>query len=172
MPNKGKRSYSRKRRKYNLKQVRATPAIVLGTLASAVAVKADVIGTTDMAHRCISLDMVWSCPGLTAGEGPIAVGYADDDYTVTEIKECLEAGNLGFTDKIAAERQRRLVRIVGHLSNEIPTLNDGRPIKTRLNWLIPTGHAVAFFAYNEGSAPLSTGAILKTTGNMFVTKGT
>ncbi len=118
----------------------------------------------------MSVKATWSIVGLTLVEGPITVGYAHDDYSVAEIKECLEAAaSIDPGDKIAQEQANRLVRIVGTINaNGSPELNDGKPITTKLNWLIGVGHAINMFAYNEFPSALSTGAVLHCQGDLWV----
>jgi len=113
--------------------------------------------------------MVHSVLQLTAGEGPVTVGYAHSDYSVTEIKEAIESAlSISVGDKVAQEKANRLIRIVGEISSEDPILNEGRPIKTKLNWFIPIGKFVNMFAYNNNSSPLTTGAIQNASGNLWV----
>ncbi len=105
--------------------------------------------------------MTWGLNDLTVPQGPITVGYAHSDYSVTEIKECLEAfAAIDQGDKIARERANRLVRIVGTFPSQgvslgQAVLNDGKPISTKLNWLIGIGDSVVAFAFNEDDAALS-----------------
>ncbi len=106
---------------------------------------------------------------MDAGDGPITVGYAHGDYTVTEIKECIEAqGSINPSDKIANERANRLVRIVGAITPSRTTLNDGKPIKTRLNWLVNPSTNVDIFAYNDNQNGMTTGSVMHYTGSMWV----
>ncbi len=157
-------------RRYNLRKVRITPELALATLASDTAVTVTTTGTSDSQYRCISILATWALRGLTAGDGPVTVGYAHGDYTVAEIKECLESTNaISQGDKIAGEKTNRLVRIVGTFGTAGPgILNDGRPIKTRLNWAIMVGEQVNMFAFNEDTAALTTGSVLHCQGSMFV----
>ncbi len=106
----------------------------------------------------------------TTGDGPLTVGICHSDYSNTEVKECLESGaSIDQGDKIAQEQGNRLVRIVGSmLPGEEENLNDGKPIKTRLNWMIDIGSAVNVFVYNEGSGSLTTGSLMKLTGSLYV----
>ncbi len=166
--------HPQRRRRYSLKRVRTTAELALGTLASDTASVVTVVGTTDMAHRCISIKATWAMTSLTGGDGPITVGYAHGDYTVAEIKEALEAtGAIAFSNKIQEEQANRLVRIVGSFSGTgASVLNDGKPIKTRLNWLIPTGEQVNIFAFNEGTSPLTAGGSVNVQGDYYATKGT
>ncbi len=113
----------------------------------------------------------WAWTNPTATEGPLTVGYAHSDYSVTEIKECLEAvAAIDAGNKIANEQANRLIRIVGVLRSPVggSFLNDGKPIKTRLNWLITPGDTVNVFAFNENTAALSTGSVLNLQGDLWV----
>ncbi len=112
----------------------------------------------------------WGITGLTVGEGPITVGYAHSDYTVTEIKECLEANTaISQGDKVANEKSNRLVRVVGTLGGSPNSvLNDGKPIATKLNWLITIGDQVNMFFFNEGTSSLTTGAVVNCAGNLWL----
>ncbi len=119
----------------------------------------------------MTLDGTWTIQDLTAGEGPITVGFAFDDYSVTEVKECLEIGaSINLGDKIAQEKANRLVRIVGTFVNSDP-LQNGMRIKTRLNWAVPNGHSFIIFAYNESGSALSTGAFVNFQGDLWVKDG-
>lgn len=162
---------SRRTRRFNLRLVRTSTAVALTTLANVTVLTAVVTGAADGAYRAMTLTNTWSLKGLTASEGPITVGYAHSDYTVTEIKEAIEAGaSISIGNKVAQEQANRLVRIVGSFSglstNEV--LEHGEPISTKLNWFIPIGESVSIFAYNDSGATLTTGAIVDVTGKMFV----
>jgi len=158
-----------KRRRYNLRRVRITPELALSTLASDTALTALTTGVATDTYRMVSIIATWALRGITGGEGPITVGYAHSSYTVTQIKECLEAFSIDQGDKLSSEQAGRLVRIVGTFSSEADTmLNDGKPIKTRLNWKIAIGSQVNIFAYNEDTQPLATGAVLHVAGDGWV----
>ncbi len=163
------KSKSRKRR-FNLRRVRITPALPLGTLASVTALVVTTAAPAVSDYRAKSIKATWQLANFTPGEGPITVGYAHGDYTVTEIKECLEAANIDPGDKVAQERANRLVRIVGTFDSigEGATLNDGKPISTKLNWFISASEEINMFAYNESTALLTTGARLNAQGDMWV----
>ncbi len=157
------------RRRYSLRRVRITPGDALGTLGSATAVIEALTGASVSAYRLVTAKGAWTVTGLVAGEGPIVVGYAHSDYTVVEIKECIESqASIDPGEKIAQERANRLVRIVGSLTGQAQNLNDGKPIKTRLNWLIATGDFVNMFSYNDGSSALTTGATVRMNGDIWV----
>ncbi len=160
----------RGKRKFNLRRVRATPALSLGALAAITVIKADLVGAADQAYRLSSMRGIWSVVGLTAAEGPVTIGVAFSDYSVTEIKECLEAAlSISQGNKIAQEQANRLVRVVGEVTASEPVINESRPFRTRLNWAIPIGSRPQIFAYNNDSgAPLTTGAILNWSGDLWV----
>ncbi len=112
------------------------------------------------------MDATWSIKNHTGGEGPLDVGYADDNYSVTEIAEANIAQPTGPGDRIQVERSQRRVRKVGTfpgLSTE-ETLNDGKPIKTRLNWLITDSNTLAGWLQNRADSTLTTGTILDLSG--------
>ncbi len=97
------------------------------------------------------------------------MGFAHSDYSVTEIKECLETLNIDPGNKVAQERAKRLIRIVGTFgSNANEALNDGKPISTKLNWLITEAFQVNFFVFNDDTVALTTGSLVNFTGNMWV----
>ncbi len=170
MPTK-RRTY-RRRRAYNLRRVRINTELPLSTLASDTALKVGLTGASDITYRAITLKGTWTLKGLTQGEGPITVGYAHSDYSVAEIKECIESfASISPGLKIEQERANRQIRVVGTFSSEVnSSLQDGRLIKTRLNWLLPEGGGseVVMFAFNEQTTAISTGSTVNFNGNMWV----
>ncbi len=138
---------------------------------SGVVVTAGSTGAADGAYRVKSATYVWSKKNATGAEGPITVGYAHSDYSVTEIKECIEAqASINVGNKVAQEQANRLVRIIGQFpgASTEETLNDGRPIHTKLNWLIPIGMQLNIFAYNDSGATLTTGMLIDGTGVLWI----
>ncbi len=158
------------RGRYTLRRVRTTGGITLSTLAANIVITSAVLGAADGQYRIMSAKQTWAMKNLTAGEGPILVGYAHGDYSVTEIKEAIEAGaSINRGNMVAREQSDRLVRIVGSFSGAAEeVLNDGRPIHTRLNWAIPIGKTVNIFAYNDSGATLTTGGVVEVTGPVWV----
>ena len=157
------------RGRYNLHRVRVTTEKALATLASDTALKQTLTGTSSSEYRLVTAKIAWALVGLTAGEGPITVGFSHSDYTVLEIKECLESqSSISQGDKIATEQANRLVRVVGILSEANSSLNDGRPIKTRLNWRVQIGQSVDIFIWNESTGALTTGAFVNVAGDIWV----
>ncbi len=122
--------------------------------------------------RIVSVKMTWQISALTADEGPLTVGYAHPDYSVTEIKECLEAqAAIDLGNKVAQEKANRLVRIVGTIDSEDERLNDGLPVKTKLNWSLPAGMTPNVFVFNEQTGALTSGSSLKLSGDMWIKDG-
>ncbi len=140
----------------------------MGTLATVTATDTPITGAASGAFRVMSVKASWNLTGLTAGDGPIVLGYCHSDYTVSEIKECIEAASaVDLGDKIQQERANRLIRVVGTL-NESGGLNDGKVLSTKLNWRINPGETVAIFAYNDGGALLTTGSVVQLNGDLWV----
>ncbi len=161
------RKPARGRRRYSLRKVNATPTITVGNLAVSTVVTGTVYGNADGAYRIMSFSGIWTLSDNTANDGPLVVGFAHADYTVTEIKECLEsASSISIGNKVLNEQADRLVRVVGVFPGLSPdeALNDGRPIKTRLNWAIPIGTNLNIFAYNDDAGQRTTGGFVKLNG--------
>ncbi len=159
-----------RRRAMSLRRVRMTPELALSTVGSDTVVRKLVTGASDGAYRAVTVKGIYALSGLTAGEGPITVGWAHSNYTVTEIKECIESSNsISPGLLIENEQAQRLVRIIGTFPSVANSnLNNGNPIKTRLNWLIPIGSELQLFFYNEFTAALTTGAVGRFTGNLWL----
>ncbi len=164
-----KKRTSRKSRRFNLRRVRCTPELPLGTLSTDTALVITMTGASANRYRCMSISALWQISALTADEGPLTVGYAHSDYSVSEIKACLESViSIDIGDKIAQELSNRLVRVIGTIDSEDERLNDGLPVKTKLNWDIGIGDSVNAFVFNEQTGSLTTGASLKVYADMWV----
>ncbi len=141
----------------------------LGALANADLISGELVGAADEEYRALSLKMAWAIKGVTAGEGPVVVGVALGDYTSAEIEEWLEATTaMSRGDMIANEQADRRCRRVGVFANDGvgESLNDGKPITTRLNWHVPEGKTIAVWAYNQSGATLTTGQNITQTGSI------
>ncbi len=95
--------------------------------------------------------------------GPIWVGIAHSDYTASEIEEVIEnSGSWNQGDLVQSkEVAKRLVRKIGVFdtpadATQAYTLNDGIPIKTKLNWVLTTGKTLQIWVYNAGQAAVAT----------------
>ncbi len=151
--------------------VRVNPFITVGALVTNIAVVGAQTGSADGQYCGVTMEQVWTLRGNTAANGPLTVGYAHSDFSVTEIKEAIEAvAAISLGDQVAQEKANRKVRIIGTFPGAATdeSLNDGRKIKTRLNWAIPIGKAINIFAYNEDGGTRDTGGVVDATGRMWV----
>lgn len=151
----------------NFRKVPSNVSIALGTPASKDVVSGVFTNGSDSDYLLMSVHGMWTVRNITAGEGPVAFGLAHPDYSDAEIEECVEALNsIDQNDKIAAEHSRRLVRMIGMANHEQPTINGGRPVKTKLNWRIATGGQVRLWYYSLDSGLLTTGSELSFLGHL------
>ncbi len=135
----------------------------LGTLAAKTLIGTTLEGTVNERTLVSSYVATHSLGDLavSSGDGPITVGIAHGDYTDTEIEAFIEnAGSWNERDKISQEIGRRKIRTIGTFeqlgSNQFATLNDGKPIRTKLNWILTQGQTLRMWAYNQGDSALAT----------------
>ncbi len=137
----------------------------LGTLAAKTLISVQMGQTVEERTLISSIECTWSLADLTdaIGVGPIAFGVAHSDYTDAEIEQVLElTGTWKEGDLIAQEVAKRKVRRIGTFQSSVAdsqgdsVVNDGKPIKTRLNWILTTGQTLSIWAYNEGDAAVAT----------------
>ncbi len=111
-----------------------------------------------------SLVATWSMQGMTTGDniGPIMVGVAHGDYSLAEIEAWIELttgwdeGNL-ISREVAARKIRRIgVFRKDAVGIGVQALNDGRPITTKLGWILLQSQTVQYWAYNMGTGSLAT----------------
>ncbi len=118
-----------------------------------------------------SVDLHWGITGHTAGEGPLVVGVAHNDYSAAEIQEFLENVTSWDTgDMISQEKANRKIRVVGEFpgAEAVETLNDGKSIKTKLNWKVEIGSTLDAWIFNKDQATLTSGTILLFNGKINV----
>ncbi len=136
----------------------------LGTLAAKTAILAS-LSVVNERTLISSIVAYWSLADFTnaIGDGPIMVGVAHSDYTLAEVEEYLEATGLWTEgDMKAKEVSSRKIRRIGLFQSSvadsfgIAVLNDGKPIKTKLNWILNQGQSIKVWAYNAGDSALAT----------------
>ncbi len=105
---------------------------------------------------------------FTVGEGPVTVFAAHSDYSNTEIEEALEAvTSWDMGDLIAREQANRKVRVIGTFTlndQGEEVLNDGKPMRVRLGWMLEAGDTVQF-GLLATSGNITTGSVLEATGH-------
>ncbi len=166
-----KRRGSGRRRRYLRGNVEES--LALSTLANNTLVLATFSGAVIERTLVSSIVGTWSLKDLTevVSDGPVIVGLAHSDYTAAEIEAVIEnTGSWSEGDLVAQEIAKRKIRIVGtfeELGGDISTavLNDGVPIKTKLNWILTTGQTLDMWAYNAGSGGLTGTAQLHCFGH-------
>ncbi len=135
----------------------------LGTLAANALIR-NVWDETVVERTLISsIVSTWSLDGMVAGQGPILFGIAHSDYGATEIEEVIEnTGGWNEGDKVSQEIAKRQIRIIGQFvgtqgtgTNDVK-FNEGKPVKTKLNWILVTGQTLSMWAYNISGAALTT----------------
>ncbi len=142
----------------------------LGTLNTDLVLAADALGNAlgeDLFVISIACDT--ALRGLTAGEGPITIGFAHSDLSVTEIAEALVAEVSDPDDIIAKERARRPVRRHGTFSGLATeeALDNGQTKKTTMKFSIGDGHNISCWAQNRSGANLTTGGSVVFDGTIF-----
>jgi len=117
----------------------------------------------------------WSDIGAIIDDGA-QFGFAHSDYSAAEVEEALEAGgSMDLGDKIDQEHANRLVRQIGTISQAGAlaaaagaSFNDGKPVKTRLNWLMSTGDTLNVWVRNASGVVWTTGSGITVLGDLWV----
>ncbi len=143
--------------------------ITLSTLADGIIITADMIAALTEDFYLLSVDLSWALLEATAGEGPLQVGVAMGDLTVSEILESVTASPTGPDDIIAIERGRRPVRLSGAFSglNTEEVLDDGHMIRTRCKFMLYDGKSLKAWVLNRSGAALTTGSLVRVTGRAY-----
>ncbi len=136
----------------------------LSTLGSKVVISSVTPGSVVDTTRVSSIKASYSLSGFTPGEnkGPIVVGVAHPDYTSSEIEAWIEnTGGWDIGNMVQREVAQRRIRQIGTFpipedATKGVVLNDGKPIRTKLNWVISEGEGLRFWAWNAGTNALTT----------------
>jgi len=145
--------------------------LALAALANLDLIAGAVTATSTEAYRLLSIKLAWAIRNHTPGEGPITIGVAHGDYSAAEIEEWLEATSaIELGNLVAKEQSSRLCRRIGTFDGELAqeVLNDGKPVHTKLNWLMATGQTLQMWAYNRSGAVLTTGSVVVGEGTGFL----
>ncbi len=158
-----KRKGRRKYRRYIRGNV--DELLSLGTLAARTLLSGAFDESVNERTFVSSLVGIWSMDDFTigAGIGPIMVGVNHSDYSAAEVEEFIEnTGSWNEGDMVAQEVGRRKIKIVGTFrvptsdGTSVNTLNEGKPIHTKLKWVLLQSQSIEMWAYNLGTAALAT----------------
>lgn len=149
----------------------------LGALATKALVAIPTAEVTKERMFVSSIKATWALKdlALSPDDGPVLVGLAHGDYTAAEIEQVIEnAGSWDEGDLVNQEVGKRKVRIVGTFratgvaaeAAQTFVLNEGRPITTKMGWILTTGKGIDFWAYNQGTGALVAGAFLHIYGHV------
>ncbi len=139
--------------------------VSLTTLAPSTLVSALFDETVVERTLCTSIVCRYSLADFTpaANTGPILVGIAHSDYSDAEIEAWIENSDSWNVSDVVAEREvgRRLCRRVGIFdvpedATKADVLNNGKAIKTKLNWMLASNQTLRLWAYNMGTAAIAT----------------
>ncbi len=170
-----KKASRRRRRSFNLRKVRVSSSSALGALAALDVTVGNITSAPTERIRVVTAALSYTLVDLTATDDGCEVGLAHGDYTAAEIEECLEAqAAIDQGDKLAGEQANRLVRSIGVFADPPGAtgggsrLNDGRIIKTKLNWVLTTGKTLQVWMRNGSGTIYTTGAKLVCSGYLWV----
>ncbi len=138
--------------------------MAIGTLAPKDVISTGFDQTVEERTLVSALVATWALKNVTpsATAGPLLVGIAHSDYTAAEIEAWIESvGSWSEGDLVNQEITNRKIRRIGIFENrggaeEASVLNNGRPIKTKLNWILTTGQNLQTWAYNTGTGAYAT----------------
>ncbi len=152
---------SRKRRMGRYIRGNVNEVLALGTLGPVTVISAAFDNVVSERTLVSSVVATYAIENFTpnAGDGPIAVGLAHSDYSDAEIQAVMTAtASWAEGDLVAQEIAKRKVRRVGVFDpNESgDVLNDGKAIKTKLNWILNSGQTLRVWAFNTGASTLAT----------------
>ncbi len=136
----------------------------LGSLAGADVLAQATQDAVSERSRITSIDCSYAISNQTptADAGPLIMGVSHSDYSDAEIEEWIELQTgWDVADLVSREISSRLIRRIGtfpgvEVATEDAVLNNGRPVKTRLNWPLESGQNLKFWVYNTGTAALAT----------------
>ncbi len=163
----------RRRRKGGIAVLPFQAQLSLGTLANGTVLSVPLLSgnlTEDL--FIISIDSTMVIRDLTAGEGPLYMGFAHSDYSVAEIAEAIDtSGYLGPSAKIEQEQARRLVRrwgtFRGHEATSIIAESNGGHRRYKVRWVQQNGGNPRCWLQNTSGVTLTTGAVLETDGYIY-----
>ncbi len=146
----------------------------LGALGAFGAIQADI--TLDQAANeffAFSIDLMVTTRDATVNEGPVGVYIMHNGYSTTEFeqwKELAQGFQRGNLQAQEVAKRGRMIKRIGSfpLASVQESLNDGRPFRTKLGFVIAEGNTLALVGYNtSGIAPLTTGCVVHVSGTLY-----
>ena len=163
------------RNRRNLRRVRISTTLAIGALASADVITGALTAATTDPLRIISANLSYSITDIPALiDDGYEFGLCHSDYTDAEVEECIEAQQtIDLGNKVAQEQGNRLVRSVGRMTGTLnidggSEFNDGKPMKTRLNWRMSSGDSLKIYIRNSSDTIWTTGAQIAVLGDLWV----
>ncbi len=163
------------RRRFNLRKVRVVDAATVGALATLTLVTDVITNAAVQRMRFISLKASYAWSDLAVEDDGMSFGVAHSDYSDAEIEECLESATaIDLGDKVAQEKAARLVREIGTFGGNTDTagggvmFNDGKPVTTKLNWLMAPGDQLKFWMRNGSQSNYTNGGKVLINGALWV----
>ncbi len=167
-----------KKRRFNLRKVKIESSLAVGALAASDVTSSALTATSANKYRVTSVKCSYMIADLPAlADGGYQFGIAHSSYTAAQIEEAIEAtGAIDIGNLVSQEQANRRVREIGTIGGSQGTAvggeilyNEGRPVKTKLNWNIGIGDTLVMYVRNGSSVIYTTGALLKSKGEMWVT---
>ncbi len=163
---------------FKMRQVRVNSILQAGALASNDVIVGAVINAAADTYRLISVHAAyaWGDLGALVDHGCV-FGLAHSDYSAAEVEECLESITaIDLGDKVAQEQANRLVREIGVIQpaaavSGSSVYNDGRPVKTRLNWLMSIGDQLNLWIRNSSGTVWTTNSEVSIDGKLWIRDG-
>ncbi len=143
-----------------------TPGIPAKSLIAAL-----ISETADNKFIATSLEATYQLTVEQAAEpnsiAAVSFGVAKSDYSAAEVETWVENSS-GFKREnlISQEISKRMIKQIGMFSPRavtaaqqvVATINEGMPIKTRLNWRILANTTLLFWVYNGGPTAIVVAA--------------
>ncbi len=148
--------------------------ITLGTLNAATAIKQATGIAIEDSFRLIKMEIAAMMTGFTAGEGPIHLYCVNDELSVAEIAEAINAaGPVNRNDRLAQERAERAVFLLGSFGATAAAEElhgaDGQEfvVNKTIRWTFNNPEGWSIVAFNDSGATLTTGAVIRFVAKYF-----
>ncbi len=171
----GRHRRKRARRSFNLRRVRVAGGAAAGALAALDVTASAITASATDPYRLVTVDLTYQVIDLGAAtDDGYEFGLAHSDYSATEIEECLEAlSSIDLGNKVVQEQVNRLVRTIGVIAPKGIVggggiFNDGKPVKTKLNWRMSSGDILNLWVRNASQVVWTTGSVVTVLGNLWI----